>query len=88
MIQTEMSKKKLKQISHIKDIDNLERWFKYEYPKRLNTIARYSYLGLPLPETRYELELEAYEKENMLRKLNGLEPLPKLKNKDLFGGEK
>lgn len=70
-----------------KDLDRIEtiqRWFAHEYPYRLQTIARYSYLGIKLPETRYALELEAYEKENELRALTGKEPLPKPKIQSVF----
>lgn len=67
-----------------KKIEKLEQWFRYEYVERLNKINRYVYLGLQPPETRYALELEAYEKENELRELRGLEKLPPLKNFILF----
>lgn len=59
-------------------------WFKTDYVQRLLRIQRYTYLGLPLPETRYALEHEAYEKENELRVLKGLEKLPKLKINDIL----
>lgn len=68
----------------VERIDELTKWFRFEYPSRLNTINRYLYLGLKAPETRYSLELEAYEKENELRILKGQEPLPEIKYKDLF----
>lgn len=68
----------------VERINELNKWFRFEYPSRLNTINRYVYLGLKPQETRYALELEAYEKENELRKLRGEEPLPELKYKDLF----
>lgn len=68
----------------IERIDEIKRWFRYEYPSRLNTIARYSYLGIKLPETRYALEMEAYHKENELRALMGREPLPKPKIQSIF----
>ena len=51
-------------------IREIESWFRY--------------LGLPLPETRWDLEHEAYEKENELRILKGLSPLPELKFRDLL----
>lgn len=63
----------------VKRIEELELWFRYEYPSRLHKIERYKYLGLPLPETRYALEMEAYNKENELRSLRGEQPLPELK---------
>lgn len=87
MTQTEMTKKQSYTINNsLKEIDTIERWFKYEYPRRLQAISRYAYLGLPIPESRYSLELEAYDKENRLRELYGEPPLPKLKNNDIFGG--
>lgn len=65
-------------------IREIETWFRYEYVDRLNRIARYQYLGLPLPESRWDLEVEAYEKEQKLRQLKGLSPLPELKFRDLL----
>lgn len=65
-------------------IRELETWFRYEYVDRLLRIDRCKYLGLPLPETRWELELEAYEKENEIRRLRGLSPLPEVKFRDLL----
>ena len=65
-------------------IREIESWFRYEYVDRLNRIERFRYLGLPLPETRWDLEHEAYEKENELRILKGLLPLPELKFRDLL----
>ena len=65
-------------------IDELERWFRFDYVYRLNKINRYTYLGLPLPESKYQLELEAYEKEQELRKLKGENSLPDIKNKNLL----
>ena len=65
-------------------IRELESWFKYEYIERLNKISRYQYLGLPLDETRWQLELEAYDKENELRELKGLPKLPEIMFRDLF----
>lgn len=65
-------------------IREIESWFRYEYVDRLNRIERFRYLGLPLQETRWELEHEAYEKENELRILKGLSPLPELKFRDLL----
>lgn len=65
-------------------IREIESWFRYEYVDRLNRIERFRYLGLPLPETRWDLEHEAYEKENELRRLKGLSPLPELKFRDLL----
>lgn len=65
-------------------IREIEMWFRYEYMDRLNRIARHQYLGLPLPESRWDLEVEAYEKEQKLRQLKGLSPLPELKFRDLL----
>ena len=79
----ELSRKTVNNLN-IRRIEELERWFRFEYPSRLNTIERYRYLGLPLPETRWSLEHEAYDRENELRQLKGLSPLPELKYKDIL----
>ena len=65
-------------------IREIETWFRYEYVDRLNRIARHLYLGLPVPESRWDLEIEAYNKENELRQLKGLSPLPELQFSDLL----
>jgi DNA-binding transcriptional MerR regulator len=65
-------------------IRELEYWLKNEYIERLSRIERFRYLGLPLPETRWSLECEAYEKENELRRLQGLPELPQIKLRDLI----
>lgn len=62
-----------------KRINELVSWFRFEYPERLMKINRYAYLGLNLPETRYALEVEAYDKENELRELRGEAKLPPMK---------
>lgn len=78
------TKRKVIYNDNTKRIDELEKWFMFEYPIRLNKIARYTYLGIKGNETRYALEIEAYDKENELRLLRGEELLPPLKLKDLF----
>lgn len=52
----------------------IREWFKNDYLIRLTQIERYRYLGLETEDTRYALELEAYQKEQDLRALLG-EPL-------------
>lgn len=85
MIEHELeSSRTTQQTQDVKRIAVLEKWFRFEYPARLNKIQRYSYLGLKLPESRYALEMEAYDKENELRRLRGLEELPSPKLQDLF----
>lgn len=79
----ELSRKTVNNLN-IRRIEELERWFRFEYPSRLNTIERYRYLGLPSNETRWSLEHEAYERENELRQLKGLSPLPELKYRDIL----
>lgn len=69
---------------NIKKIIRLENWFKNEYPERLLRIMRYDYLKIPKKETRYALEMEAYEKEQELLALKGKELLPKIKITDLI----
>ena len=65
-------------------IAELNNWFRFDYPMRLNAINRHKYLNLPLPESRYNLELEAYNKEKELRDLKGLSPLPELTIKEIL----
>jgi hypothetical protein len=84
MVENTLESSKITSYPNIRKIDELEKWFRFEYPSRLNTINRYTYLGLKPSETRYALELEAFNKENELRKLKGLEPLPELKLKKIL----
>lgn len=85
MIENELeTSRKTVDTRDIKKMEELEKWFRYEYPSRLLKIERYRYLGLKLPETRYALEMEAYDKENELRLLKGEEPLPALKLNNLL----
>ena len=85
MRETELETSRItKDSRNIKRMEELEKWFRYEYPARLHKLERYRYLGLPLPETRYALELEAYDKENELNLLKGEEPLPALKLNNLL----
>lgn len=65
-------------------IDELNRWFHTTYLYELAKINRYAYLGLPLERSRYDLELEAYNKENELRKLTGKPLLPESKYRDIL----
>ena len=64
----------------MKELAELEHWLYVEYPKRLQHILRCNYLGIKPDETRYELEMEAYDKEQRIRKILGKKPLEKLKN--------
>ena len=85
MIEHELeSSRTTSQTQDIQRIATLEKWFRFEYPARLLTIQRYSYLGLKLPESRYALDMEAYDKENELRRLRGQEELPSPRLQDLF----
>ena len=84
MRMNEIEKTKVTLTRDNKKIRELEMWFRYEYIDRLNRIARHSYLGLPAPESRWDLEIEAYNKDNELRQLKGLSPLPELTFSDLL----
>lgn len=84
MREMEIDKSRVTKTVDYARIREIESWFRYEYVDRLNRIERFRYLGLPLPETRWELENEAYHKENEMRKLQGLEPLPELKYTELL----
>lgn len=69
---------------NIRRIEEIEKWFRIEYPARLLKAERYAYLGLPTTESRWDVEIEAYEKENELKILRGEEPLPVLKYTNLL----
>lgn len=62
-----------------KRILELKKWFKTEYVERLNRLNNRIFLKLPREETRYDIEIDAYNKEQELRKLEGLSPLPPVK---------
>jgi hypothetical protein len=80
MIEQSIETRKTVHPNHVAiEIDELKRWFRTEYTERLNRANRYKYLGLPMLESRYALEMEAYEKEQRLRELEGKEPLPEPK---------
>jgi len=68
----------------VKRIQELEHWFRTEYRNELDAINRYNYLGIAHEKSRYSLELEAYEKEQELRRLTGKEPLPEIKFKKII----
>ncbi len=76
---SEVERKKRFIVKDMLKIKELQHWFDYDYPRRLNAIERYKYLGLPEVEKRYDLEMEAYAKENELRHLKGLDALPDVK---------
>lgn len=65
-------------------IRELELWFRTEYVQRILAVQRNTYLGIKGDESRFEVEKEAYEKENELRHLLGKEPLPELKIRNMF----
>ena len=81
---TEVERKKRFIVKDVFKIKELQHWFDFDYPRRLNAIERYKYLGLTGTETRYDLEMEAYQKENELRKLKGLQPLPDVKIQNIL----
>ncbi len=84
MVENELETKRITVTSDYARIAELTNWFRFDYPMRLNAINRHKYLNLPLPESRYNLEVEAYNKENEIRKLKGLDPLPELKIKEIL----
>ena len=64
----------------LKRIRELEKWFSTEYIVRLETIKRHKFFGFKPSENEYDLQLEAYDKEQEIRSLKGLEPLPEIKS--------
>lgn len=69
-------KRTVETTNHNQEILLLRQWFTTEYRDKLDMINRDKYLGLPVRLSRYALEMEAYEKENRLRELEGKNPLP------------
>jgi hypothetical protein len=85
MIENELEASRTTETSlNVRRIEEIEKWFRIEYPARLLKAERYYYLGIPAEETRWDVEKEAYDKENELRILRGEEPLPALKYTDLL----
>lgn len=85
MSEKEMSTKKVVIWEDVSRIVDLERWFRTTYVERKMKITRYNYLKIPLEDDNlYSLEVEAYSKEQLLRKLKGLEPLPEIKIGGIF----
>ena len=56
----------------------LTEWFKTEYIIRLEHIRRCNYFNIKSDETMYDLQKEAYDKEQEYRKLMGKKPLEKI----------
>ena len=63
-----------------KRLKYLDNWFKTEYLVRLEHIRRCDYFNIKSDETMYELQKEAYEKEQEYRKLIGKKPLDEIPN--------
>lgn len=64
----------------LKKISELERWFKTEYIYQNLELRRKLYLGVSqVDKTLYALEVEAHNKEQELRRLKGIKPLPEIK---------
>lgn len=85
MIENELEASRTTETSlNVRRIEEIEKWFRIEYPARLLKAERYYYLGIPAEETRWDVEKEAYDKENELRILRGEKPLPALKYTDLL----
>lgn len=82
MEQNSIDRKKIilsNQQDHERKVLNLKKWFKTEYVERLNRLNNRLFLKLPQEETRYDIEIDAYKKEQELRKLEGKSPLPPVK---------
>lgn len=85
MREVQLSTTKQKKPTNVSaEMDQITHWFRTEYLVRHAALERYKYLGLPMLDSRYALELEAYDKENRLRELQGLEPLPAPKHKQII----
>lgn len=65
-------------------IFEIRAWFEKEYSFRLHHIQRCKYLGIKPEYDLYELEKEAYDKEQELRALQGMEPLDDIKIHNIF----
>ena len=56
-------------------IRELEKWFTKEYIIRLEHVRRCNYFNIKADESMYDLQKEAYEKEQEYRALIGKKPL-------------
>lgn len=56
-------------------IRELEKWFTKEYIIRLEHVRRCNYFNIKADESMYDLQKEAYEKEQEYRALTGKKPL-------------
>jgi hypothetical protein len=64
MIENELEASRTTETSlNVRRIEEIEKWFRIEYPARLLKAERYYYLGIPAEETRLDVEKEAYDKE-------------------------
>lgn len=87
MRETELENKKEVIITNQKKdkkIRDLEHWFRNDYLVRLASINRAKFLGYKPTESLYSLQLEAYNKENELRELQGNVKLPTISNLGLL----
>lgn len=65
---------------------DIELWFRTEYLFRLEHVRRCAYLGVMPDETEYEVQKEAYDKEQRLREIAGKPLLQQIKVIDLVTG--
>lgn len=73
------SKKDLVKDRQLLEVKNIKAWLRDEYPLLLAIYGNSKYLNLPVERTRYDIEIEAYQKRQRLNELEGNEPLPELK---------
>lgn len=69
---------------NIKRKRELEHFLYVEYPRRYFHIVRCVHLGVEPDETLFNLDREAYFKEQEYRKIIGKKPLQELKNKKIL----
>lgn len=65
-------------------VRELEYFLFTDYPRRLDHIQRCVYLGITPDEKLYDLQTEAYIKEQEYRLLTGKKPLEEIKTKKII----
>ena len=65
-------------------IKELTKWLTEDYRREMDAIERAHYLGYPYPITKRDLMVNAYDVEQKLRRLKGMEPLQEIRFTDFI----